>query len=106
MTYCNIQFKNFNRQNSYNQYFVDLSDKNFVFTLRWNNYCQCAYLSISDFDDNLIIGDTALTNGTVIRSQEIPYALIFLPFNDKKYEPNIDNLTSEFALFYEDYSEE
>lgn len=97
-----INFLDFNRDNSYNKYFVDIANETYIFILRWNTYCNCAFLNITDYYDNLIISGVALTNGLIIRNNKLPYIFYFVNLYSATYEPTIDNFSDEFALFFEE----
>lgn len=101
----NIFFNNFDNINSYVNYFIELKDKTYIFTVRWSNYCNCAFLSISDYTNNEIISSKALVNGLVIRNNKLPYKFVFTQINGETYEPTLDNISKEFALVYNDESE-
>ena len=87
------------------KYFVELNEQTYIFSVRWSNYCKCAFLSISDYNDNPIISGLALTNKLKIRNSKLPYTMFFIHLMGETYEPTIDNISSEFALVYDDESE-
>ncbi len=95
-----ITFKNFNSKHPYQQYFIKLGEEQFIFTVRWNEYAQCATLDISDYNDNSIIKGRALVNGLIIRNHLLPYTLIFSHKDSETYEPTLDILEDEFKLVY------
>ena len=97
-----IIFNGFNRQNKYNQYFIELADNTYIFIVRWNPYDKCAYLTITDYEDEPIIMGRALTSNLIIRNNRLPYIFMFIQKNGEKYDPTIDNIEKEFALVYED----
>lgn len=103
-----LQFKNFNKKSPYISTFIDIKDNTYIFTLRWSDYCDCAFLSIMDYDNNPIITGKALVNNLRIRHNKLPYIFVFTHLYGKTYEPTIDNIASEFALTYvsDDESEE
>lgn len=100
-----FKFKNFNSDNQYNRYFVTIKDNTYNFTVRWSDYCDCGFLSIYDYNNNPIVMGKALTNGLIIRNKNLPYIFYFMQINDETYEPTIDNIASEFAIFYDDEAE-
>jgi len=100
-----FSFKNFNEQNPYNQYFINLKDNTYIFTVRWNDYDEIAYLSISDYEDNPIVSGKALINNLKIRHHILPYVLYFVHLTGETYEPTIDNIADEFAIAYDDENE-
>lgn len=91
----------FNRYNLKTQYFIQLKDTQYVFKCTWNDYADCGFLNIEDINSNKIISGIALVNGLTIRHNDIPYVLYFRHINDKTYEPTIDNISKEFAFFYQ-----
>ncbi len=97
-----ISLKNFNRENQYNQYFIELAEDTYIFVVRWNPYDNCAYLTITDYEDEPIIMGRALVNNLVIRSNKLPYIFMFIQINGENYEPTIDNIEKEFVFIYED----
>lgn len=101
-----ITFKKFNENNPYTQYFIELKENTYVFTLRWSEYSDCAFLDITDFDNTPIITGRALVNGLTIRNHKLPYVFIFTHKNVKTYEPTLDILSDEFVLAYIDEEEE
>lgn len=97
-----ITFQNFNSETHYNRYFVTFNENTFIFVVRWNDYCNCAFLSIYDYNNNPIIIGRALINNLIIRNNKLPYVFYFVQKNGETYEPTIDNLANEFVLAYED----
>lgn len=102
MTINSITFKSFDKEHKYINFFVDLKDDTYVFTLRWNDYSECAFLSITDYENNPIISGLALVNNLKIRNVNLPYDFYFVQINGETYEPTLDNLASEFAIVYDD----
>lgn len=100
-----LVFSSFNNDNQSVRYYETLNDTDFIFTVRWNSYADCAFLSIYDDDSNPIITGRALVNGLAIRNHNLPYVMFFGQIEGEKYEPTIDNIATEFALFYDDGSE-
>ena len=100
IVYYNLE--NFNEENIYNPYFIDLKGNTYIFTVRWNIYDETAYLSISDYEDNPIISGKALVNNLQIRNNKLPYVFYFIHLTGETYEPTIDNIASEFAIAYND----
>lgn len=97
-----IQFKSFNKEHKYINFFVELKENTYIFTVRWSDYCDCAFLNIKDYEDNPIISGLALTNGLKIRNNKLPYEFYFIQVNEETYEPTLDNLAEEFVLVYDD----
>ena len=91
----------FNRYNLKNQYFIQLKDTQYVFKCSWNTYGDCGFLDIEDINRNKIISGIALVNGLTIRHNKIPYILYFRHINNETYEPTIENISKEFAFFYQ-----
>ena len=100
-----FSFKDFNENNPYIKYFIDLKDNTYIFTVRWNSYDETAYLSIYDYEDNPIVVGKALVNNLKIRNNKLPYVLYFVHLTGETYEPTIDNIASEFAIAYDDENE-
>lgn len=96
-----IQFKNFNPQHKNNRYFVVFEENTYVFVVKWNDYCDCAFLSIYDYNNEPIISSRALTNNCIIRHNKLPHVFYFLQKNGETYEPTIKNIADEFVLAYE-----
>lgn len=101
----NIFFNDFNNKNPYINYFVEIKDETYILAVRWSTYCNCAFLSISDYNNNPIISGLALTNNLIIRNDKLPYRFIFNNIYGETYEPTLDNIATEFALVYDDESE-
>lgn len=99
---AHISFKNFNSNNQKNTYFVILNNKTYTFLVRWSDYCNCAFLSIKDDNGNSIVTGKALTNGTKIRNQKLPYIMYFLQINGETYEPTLDIIAEEFVLYFDE----
>lgn len=102
MTLKYLQFKNFNKEHQNNRYFLTLEDKTYVLKLEWNKYCKCAFLSVYDDNNNSIISNRALISNLYIRHNDLPYVFFFFQENGATYEPTLDNISSEFALCYDD----
>ena len=100
-----INFKQLNINNQYIRYFYTISENTYIFTVRWSEYCNCAFLSINDYENNPIISGVALVNGLRIRNNNLPYVFYFVQINGETYEPTIDNIADEFVLVYEDGEE-
>lgn len=83
---------------------IDLDDRLFNFTVKWNNYAQCAFLWLYDADMNPIVLGRALVNNLLIRTDRrlFPQDLRFRHINGETYEPTIDNIGEEFAFYYGD----
>ena len=96
-----IYFDGLSEENKYIRYFIELNEETYVFIVRWNTYCNCAFLSIFDYNNNSIITSRALVNGLIIRNKNLPYNFIFTQVNDETYEPTLENISKEFALVYE-----
>lgn len=105
MAISGYTFDGLNYKHSYKAYFVELKNETYIFTVRWNEYCNCAFLNITDYYDNPIISGMALTNGLRIRHNKLPYVFIFRQINGQSYEPTINNIADEFALIYDDGEE-
>lgn len=105
MAIISLNFNNFNEDNPYVRYFIELKEQTYIFIVQWNKYCNCAFLSISDYDNNDIIKGIALTNGLKIRNNKLPYILEFMHLTGETYEPTIETIEKEFALVYDDESE-
>jgi hypothetical protein len=95
-----IFFNGFNEDNPYVRYFIDLKKETYIFNIRWNKYCKCAFLTIKDFNNNDIINGKALVNGLIIRNNKLPYNFLFNHINEKTYEPTLKNIEKEFVLTY------
>lgn len=105
MSYKIITFDKISKKQNYKQYFIDIDEQTYSFTLRWSPYSNCAFLSISDYNDNPIISGRALTNGLTIRNNLLPYVFRFLQLNGETYEPTLSTLSSEFGLIFNDKEE-
>jgi len=97
-----IQFKSFNENYKYIKFFVEIKENTYIFIVRWSNYCDCAFLSITDYEDNSIISGVALVNGLKIRTKKLPYILYFLQKNGETYEATLNNFAEEFLIIYDD----
>lgn len=95
-----IIFDNFNRDNQYINYFIQIGDNQYIFTVRWSKYCKCAFLDIKDINGSPIITGRALVNNLKIRNNKLPYVMYFVHLNNETYEPTLDNISKEFALVY------
>jgi hypothetical protein len=105
MSILSLNLTGFNNENKYVKYFIELGENTFIFTVRWSNYCNCAFLSITDDDDNDIVSGVALVNGLKIRHNKLPYVLFFTQINGETYEPTIDNIADEFVIIYDNGEE-
>lgn len=105
MAIISLTLNNFNEDNRNVRYFIELKDDTYIFTVRWSNYCNCAFLSISDYNDNPIISSIALVNNLKIRNRKLPYEMYFLHLFGETYEPTLENISKEFALVYEEKDE-
>ena len=100
-----IKFNNLSNDTPYKQYFTNIGENTYIFTVRWSEYCNCAFLSINDYENNPIVSGVALVNGLRIRNNNLPYVFYFVQINGETYEPTIDNIADEFVLVYEDGEE-
>jgi hypothetical protein len=105
MSIISLNFNNFNEENRYVRYFIELNEQTYIFIVRWSTYCNCAFLSISDYNNNPIIDGVALVNGLKIRNSKLPYVMFFVHLTGEKYEPTLETISKEFALVYDDESE-
>lgn len=101
-----FNLENFNRKNKNNTYYVNMVDDTYIFRVRWSDYCSCGFLSISDYNNNTIVSGKALVNNLVIRNHNLPYTLFFIQLEGETYEPTIDTIADEFAIVYEDDSDD
>ena len=97
-----IYLKNLNNKTPYKKFFITLLEQTYILTVRWSEYCDCAFLSIADYENNPIVTGVALVNGLKIRHNNLPYEFYFIQKNGETYEPTIDNIAEEFALVFED----
>ena len=88
--------------NSIVNFNTDINNVMFDFSIRWNSFCSCAFLSIYDMDGNPIISSQALTTNSTIKAdfRSFPKELIFAHINGLNYEPEISNFHEEFVLAY------
>lgn len=96
-------FKLDNFKNNPNISFIlPLDDRLFNFTVKWNDYAQCAFLWLYDADMNPIVLGRALVNNLLIRTdrRKLPQDLRFAHINGETYEPTLDNIGEEFAFYY------
>ena len=96
-----IDLKDLNAKNPNVGLFVTLGDTDFIVKILWNDYAECAFLSIEDSNNEQIISGLALVNGLRIRNNKLPYILHFEQINGETYEPNIDIIGDEFMFYYE-----
>ena len=97
-----LKLEDFNRENKNNTYYVNMADSTYIFRVRWSDYCDCGFLSISDYNNNTIVSGKALVNNLVIRNHNLPYTLYFVQLYGETYEPTIDIIANEFDIVYED----
>lgn len=78
-----------------------LDDKIYNFTIKWNDFAQCAYLYLYDAEMNPIVLGIALVNNLLIRADRrlLPQDLRFININGETYEPDLSNM-EEFAFIY------
>lgn len=105
MAIITLTLNNLSEENRNVRYFIELKDETYIFTVRWSNYCNCAFLSITDYNDNPIISSIALVNNLKIKNKNLPYEMYFMHLFGETYEPTLDNISKEFALIYNDNSE-
>lgn len=105
MAIISLNLNNFNDENQYVRYFIELKEQTYIFIVRWSTYCNCAFLSISDYDNNPIISGVALVNNLKIRNNKLPYVLEFMHLTGETYEPTLETISKEFAFVYDDESE-
>lgn len=98
-----IQFQLNNFKNNPNiSSTVTLDGNLYNLTVKWNDYAQCAFLWLYDADMNPIVLGRALTNGALIRTDRrlLPQDLRFVHINGENYEPDLNNISKEFAFIY------
>ena len=81
---------------------VTLDGNLYNFSVKWNDYARCAFLWLYDADMKPIVLGSALTNGTLIRTDRrlLPQDLRFVNINGESYEPDLNNISKEFAFVY------
>lgn len=81
---------------------VTLDDRLFNFTVKWNEYAQCAFLWLYDSDMNPIVLGRALVNGLLIRTDRrlLPQDLRFVHLNGETYEPDLDTIGEDYGFIY------
>ena len=96
-----FSIENFNN-NPNISFTIDLDDRLYNITVKWNEYAKCAFLWLYDADMNPIVSGVALVNNLLIRTDRrlLPQDLRFAQINGETYEPTLDNIGEEFAFFY------
>lgn len=82
---------------------VQLENKLFNFEIKWNDYANCAFVKIFDVNMNPVIKNPrALVNNLLIRTDRrlLPKDLRFININGETYEPELNNISEEFAFIY------
>ena len=102
MSYYQIPLDDLSYDTPYISNMINIGENNYIFTFQWSFYCECAFVSIKDYDDNFIVSGRALVNGLTIRNHNFPYILYFQQKNGETYEPTLDNIANDFMLFYDD----
>lgn len=97
-----VQLENFDLAHKNFRYFATFDDDTYIFVVKWSDYCECAFLSIYDYNNNPIITGRALVNNLVIRNNKLPHTFFFVNKNGETYEPTLKNIAEEFVLAYED----
>lgn len=90
------------RSNPFISSAIDLDDRLFNFTVKWNDYDNTAYLWLYDADMQPIVLGRALVNGLKIRTDRrlLPQDLRFVHLNGETYEPDLDTIGEEFGFIY------
>lgn len=97
-----INFKNLNSKHKKNNYFIPIGENTYIFKVEWNDYCNCAFFSIYNDNNEAIIMGKPLSNRLLIRNYNFPYNLFFFNSNGETYEPTIDNIEKEYVMVYDD----
>ena len=102
MSYYEIPLEDLSFKTPYINNMISIGENNYIFTFQWSFYCNCAFMSIKDYEDNAIVTGKALVNGLKIRNHNLPYILYFRQRNNDTYEPTLDNISKDFMLFFDD----
>lgn len=97
-----LHFEDLDKNHLSGRYFVTLKDQVFTFLVDWDKEYEKGYLSILDENGTDIVNGLALVNGLFIRKREIPYNLFFTNVLRDTYEPTLDTISTDFAMYYED----
>lgn len=85
---------------SYKSFNASIGSKNYTFTVRWNDYCDCAFIQISYNGEDLLEGEYPLVCGGIIEidHRKLP-KLVFGRVDGELLEP-LKETFKYYGIFY------
>ena len=84
--------------NKFVSYYTNFNNESYRFTFKWNEYCNCCFLSIYDNDGNEISTGIALTTNRKIINKVLP-TFTFLNKDGLNLEPTAETI-KDYVLAY------
>ena len=92
-------------ENKFVSIFTSFKNITYKLTFKWNEYCNCVFLSIYDSNGELINGGNALCNKSIIHTDRTKLPTFYFIHNqDVNLEPTPETF-KEYILAYEDTTE-
>lgn len=89
-------------ENKFISIFVTLKNAPYRLTFKWNEYCDCCFMSIFDSEGNPLNAGNALTTKCIIESDKRLLPDLYFRHKDNfSIEPTAETL-KDFVLLYED----
>lgn len=91
-------------ENKFVSIYVNFGEETFRITFKWNEYCNCCFMSIYDGEGNEVNTGNALVAGTIILTdQRILPTLYFLHKENLHLELTAETI-KDYILYYENSS--
>lgn len=91
-------------ENKFVSIYVNFGEETFRITFKWNEYCNCCFMSIYDGEGNEVNTGNALVAGAIILTdQRILPTLYFLHKENLHLEPTAETI-KDYILYYENSS--
>lgn len=93
------------KTNKFVSFYTQINGSVFKFLFKWNEFCECCFLSIYDSDGNEINTGNALVNSSVIdNDNRVLPNLFFFHKDGLTVEPTLETFNN-YGLAYEDTAE-
>lgn len=93
-------------ENSFVSQYVSIGNKTFRFTFKWNEYCDCCFVSIYDADGNPINTGTAFTVNSYIHTDHRVLPTLFMAHSDSLAIRPTRETIKDYVIVYNDSTEQ
>ena len=93
-------------ENKFVSIYVNFGDETYRMTFKWNEYCECCFMSIFDGEGNEVNTGNALVAGTIILTDRRKIPTLYFFHKDNLSKEPVAETMKDYILYYEDTSGE